>query len=100
MARILKTPTRSRLTVAGTKVRAAQQHDGMMFYILPTMLVLMVLVFCYTVPSPAGATQEAASTAPAKPAAKSTPKQTTEPVEESSSTTPVEEPEEEGDING
>lgn len=91
MARQIKTPSRTQLTIAGTVVKT-QQREGITFYIIPSVLVLTVLIFCYVAPPPASArldqqsmvaqvTKDVASvpkpTAPAKPAAK--PQQTPQP---------------------
>ena len=66
MALKFKKPFRSRLTVAGTVVKQ-QQREGVSFYIIPTVVVLAVLIFCYTANPPASArvaaAEKAASTA-------------------------------------
>lgn len=54
MALQFKKPFRSRLTVAGSVVKT-QQREGISFYIIPTVIVLAVLIFCYTATPPASA---------------------------------------------
>lgn len=54
MALRFKNPIRSRLKVTGTVVKA-QQREGVAFYVIPSVVVLAVLIFCYTVPPPASA---------------------------------------------
>lgn len=54
MALQFKKPLRSRLKVAGTVVKT-QQREGAAFYVVPAIIVLAVLIFCYTATPPASA---------------------------------------------